>query len=136
MRGIPALAEVHCFGQRAFHPAKIGDLATDVFKVRDRRRLDLRACAAAFSQAEQVADFIEGESQLTAAAAEPQRLDLDRSVDPAATFGARRRGEDRNPLVITDGLDVHAGQARQGADGKRAGSRKFDGIHRKFPLLL
>ena len=77
------------------------------------------AIIAAIDQPQQRPHIPQRKTQLAAAAHECQPLYVIRVVDPVPAGAARWFGQDADPLVITDGLDIYAAPRRQFADCNR-----------------
>jgi hypothetical protein len=70
---------------------------------------------------EQFADRIQREAQFAGMADEGQPVAMALAIDPLIAGGARRCRQQADLFVIADGLDLGAGLARQGSDGKGRG---------------
>lgn len=78
--------------------------------------LDSAAGVAAFDQIQQIADFVKGEPQLSAATNEDKPLQVIVRVKSVAAFSAWRRRQKANFLVIANRLDMDTRSLRYFAD--------------------
>lgn len=69
-----------------------------------------------FGEAQERADAIDAEPQLAAAPDEGEALPVRGLVEPVPAFRASRFRHQADPLVVPDGLEVHAAQPGELAD--------------------
>jgi len=87
---------------------QVGELLADIGQFLLAQRTRLPAMRAVF-QLQQLADFVEGESEFLRVADEAQPLDMILGVAPDAARRARRLADQPTALVVADGFQVHAG---------------------------
>src|SRR5262245_66243058 len=80
-------------------------------------------------------DLFKREPEFSRAPYESQSADVRRIVHPPATCSARRRRQHLDAFVISDGLDVYAGEAGYLAYGKSSGWRTYDWSHAWLLIL-
>jgi hypothetical protein len=116
--GRTALTTGSRLSKRPFHPAQVSDLAADYSQMVNGGFVDFAASVAAFDQAQQIADFVKSEPQLSAAANEDEPLQVIVRVKPVPAFSARRRRQKANFLVIANRLDMDARSFRYFPDSE------------------
>ena len=104
--------------QNALHPAEVRDLGSHVLEVsiRDDPNLGARALAL-IREPEQRPHLTNGEPKRTGATNEGQSLELVGAVQAVASRTPSRSGQQRDPLIVADRLDVRARVLRQPTDG-------------------
>ncbi len=103
--------------EAVFEASKVFDLATHLGEMRGDDGLNVIAGVTVFiNQAQEVADFVEGKTEFSSAPDETKALDLIRRV--AAVTARRPAGlwHDPDTLVVTNGLNIAAGQFGESAD--------------------
>ena len=101
------------FRQQAFQPFQVIKLGADIFEMMRCDRTDLSTCSLFWSaKTHQRSDFLKRESEFSRSPYEGQGTDMRRVINPSAARRAWRRRQHLDPLVIADGLDVNATQAR------------------------
>src|SRR5262249_20141485 len=123
--------------QYAFELCEVSDLRTDIVEMMLGDGAHLGAGRPARpGESEQGADFVQRKAQLPSTPDESEDARFLRSIDAVPAGGASRRGEHLDFLVIADGLDVHAGPAREFADRHAIRSQSRDRAHAEIPLIL
>lgn len=114
-RAVPAAVDP--VAQRALHGAKVADLALHLRQMLARDRIDVSAVALALvGKVEQRPDLVECEAQVARAPDEAQAAEMVRRVAPVIAAGARRGGQEPDPLVVADRLHLGVGRPRELSD--------------------
>lgn len=123
---------------------QVGDLALDLGQVRARQFVDCGAgLVATIRQVQQIAHLFDGEAQVAGAADEGQAVQFRLAIGAVVALGASGRGQQADPLVLADRLDLGVGPPPKFADAQhhRALSRvsdrrrSADGVGRHGSLL-